>query len=520
MKSRAENAAKEVYKQLRGKTCGELWEEVARFNRANERERMERVGLVRAVGVVFSESGADAEKAEAKRWLLGLLSDPGEKIRRYAMAALPKLGSGVGEEEALLSLLQKTTGEREKDFLGKALDKIGGQATLEAISLLPHAEQKVRANIARSQSPGALRMNAKLSGCAGLRIHLRGRSGLEGFVREEVEQHAPGKRGGFRVLEVRSGLVAITPAAPFSVADLYAFRCFGSVGFVLGRLKPEGQEGGKQHGKYGCIQELAELIASALALQCMETFTDGPLRYRLNFVEKGLSRGELRILADRVYALCPAMLNDARGALWSIDVPSMARGGFVELRPRLVPDPRLAYRLQDIPAASHPPLAACMARLAGKMEREIVWDPFCGSGLELIERSLLGGVRSVFGTDLSERAIAITEMNFAAAKLESIATSFTCCDFRDFERVKGLGVNSVSLVISNPPMGKRVPIPNLRGLISDLFAVSSKVLKPGGRLVFANPLRLDSPDPSLRLQSRTVVDFGGFDCWLELYRKR
>ena len=161
-----------------------------------------------------------------------------------------------------------------------------------------------------------------------------------------------------------------------------------------------------------------------------------------------------------------------------------------------------------------------MARLAGKCDREIVWDPFCGSGLELIERALLGGARSVHGTDLSPHAIAISEGNFAAAKVRSVAAKFTCCDFRDFAGVEGLGPNSVTLILTNPPMGRRVPIGDLRGLIADLFTVAATVLEPGGRLVFANPLPVGTCPPALTLQSRQVVDFGGFNCRLELYRKQ
>lgn len=160
-----------------------------------------------------------------------------------------------------------------------------------------------------------------------------------------------------------------------------------------------------------------------------------------------------------------------------------------------------------------------MARLAGPATNEVVWDPFCGSGLELIERALLGGVHSIYGTDLSAGAIAISENNVAAAKLKSIQTHFTRCDFRDFSKIKGLGENKVSLVITNPPMGIRVPIRDLRGLIEDLFSVAASALKPGGRLVFANPLRMETPQRSLKLQFRRTVDFGGFNCRLEKYVK-
>jgi tRNA G10 N-methylase Trm11 len=76
------------------------------------------------------------------------------------------------------------------------------------------------------------------------------------------------------------------------------------------------------------------------------------------------------------------------------------------------------------------------------------------------------------------------------------------------------------LVISNPPLGRRVRVPNMHGLFADLFRLSSEVLRPGGRLVFVNPLRLESVDPTLRLESRRPVDLGGYECRVEVYRKR
>ena len=509
MKSDAKNPGKELYQQLRRRSCAQLWlEEVPRFDRAAPRERFERVALVRAVGVVFSEGGTAAEKDAARVWLRGLLHDPEEKIRRYAMAALPKIGAGAGEETELLALLQTTASEREKKFLGQALGKIGGAATLDAAVALPaQTAQKVAAHVARSASPSAVRLDRALADFAALRIHLRGRAGLEKIVRAEVEER--GQK--FRVAEVRRGLVALTPVAPFALGDIFALRCFGTVSFVLGTAPvSDGPD---------AIEELAAAITSPLARHLFATFTDGAPRYRLDFIAKGHQRGAVRLLANRAYALCPDLLNDPRSAPWAIDIHPAGRGCTAELRPRLSPDPRLWFRQQDVPAASHPPLAACMARLAGRVENDILWDPFCGSALELIERTFLGGVRSVFGTDLSADAIAISRANFAAAQLGSVPAQFTCADFRDFATVPGLGPESATLIITNPPMGMRVPIPNLRGLIEDLFATAAAVLRPSGRLVFANPLRLENRQPSLRMQSRETVDFGGFDCRLEMYRK-
>jgi predicted RNA methylase len=512
MKSGEKNAGKELYHQLRALSWAQLWsDEAPRFNKASPKERSQRVAVVRAVGVVFSESGDPAHKEEVKLWLLGLLHDPCEKIRRYAMAALPKIGPGAGGEAELLSLWRTTTAGREKKFLAQALEKIGGAATLETMragnhGFLPQTEQKVKASVARSQSPSAVRMAGLLSDFAGLRIHLHGRRGLEGMVRDEAEE-AIKTHGKFRIADVSSGLVALTPVAPFALADLYALRCFGAVGFVPASNPAES------------IEALASVITSPLARRVLQVFTEGTIRYRLNFIGKGHQRSTVRLLADRVYALCPEILNDARNVTWTMDIYPGGRGGPVELRPNLAPDPRFYYRRQDVPAASHPQLAACLARLAGRVENEIVWDPFCGSGLELVESALLGGVRGIHGTDLSAEAVAIARDNFAAARMKPVPANFACCDFRDYAASGSLGPDSATLIITNPPMGMRVPVGDLRGLMEDLFNVAATVLRPGGRLVLANPVSMEKPPRSFQLQSRQAVDFGGFDCRVEKYLK-
>lgn len=515
MKHGVKNPAKELYAQLRVLSCEQLWEqEVPRFDLATPKERMDRVAVIRAVGVVFSEIGTDKQRDEVRPWLRRLLHDPNEKIRRYAMAALPKIGAGQDDEAELLSLLRSTAVEREKKFLGQTLEKIGGAATLRELEkggggLDSRAGQKIKASLARNESPSSVKMGGILSDFKGLRIHLHTRRGLEQILRTEVEEYIV-SHGKFRLVEVRSGLLAIQAVAPFCVADIYKLRCFGSVGFVLGEVI------GSDEARP--IDALASLIISPMSRRILQTFTEGSIRYRIEFVGKGHQRASVRLLARRTFDLCPEILNDPRHAPWSVAIHARGQGSLVELCPRLT-DPRFSYRQDDVPAASHPPLAACMARLAGRVDSEIVWDPFCGSGLELIESALLGGVRSIYGTDLSAEAVAIIAKNFAAANVKSVETKFTCGDFRDFSSIEGLGPNAVTLIITNPPMGKRVPIPNLHGLIEDLFSVAASVLKPGGRLVFANPFRMESPQRSLKLQFRQAVDFGGFDCRLEMYRK-
>mgnify|MGYP000935239284 CR=1 FL=1 len=504
--------SKELYHALRSLPWAELWnQEVPRFNAASPRERFERVAVIRAVGVVFEESGPPELRAEVKSWLLGLLKDPEEKVRRYATAALPKFGVGRAEEAALLQVMQAARSDREKSSVGEVLAKVGGVATARALESIGGIStglvQKVAASVARSQTPSSLRYVRRVSELPGLRIAFRGRKGLEGILRREVEEC-----GKFRVIDMSPGLLLVEAPGSFSLSDLYQLRCFDTLGFLLGRVSPGNEE--------RWTESLATVISSPLALQLMETLTEGSLRYRLDFVGKGHQRGAIRRVVSRAFERCPRILNDPRESPWSIDVHPETAGGSVELRPRLSPDPRHSYRLDAVPAASHPPLAACLARIAGTMPHEYIWDPFCGSGLELVEMSKLGRVQRVFGTDLSAEAVAITERNFQAAELGAIQTTFACCDFRDFAKVDGLRPQTLTLIITNPPLGRRVPIPNLRLLIEDLFAVAAKMLQVGGRMAFVNPFKMAaSPQRSLRLEYQQVVDLGGFDCRLEVYRK-
>ncbi|HRJ73792.1 MAG TPA: HEAT repeat domain-containing protein, partial [Terrimicrobiaceae bacterium] len=547
------------YQMLRTLSCARLWEEeVPRFDRASPRERMDQVAIVRAVGTVFAESGSEAEKQSARNWLHRLLKDPQEKIRRYAMAALPKIGATEQDEAALLELLETASSDREKASVAETLGKIGGAATLqsgfgETFAPLERTRQKVEGNLARAANPGTVRFDRMLSAPGPVRIHLRCRSGLESLVANEVRE-AKGPGAKFRNPAIAHGCVAVTAEEPFSLADVYALRCFSEASLVLGSVESAGPdipveklarvvtspaataifeaftEGPIRYrlvlgsvesaGPDIPVEKLARVVTSPAATAIFEAFTEGPIRYRLDFVSRGHQRAAVRALTDRVYALCPRLINDSRGAPWTINIPHTARGFSVELSPRGTLDPRFQYRRKDIPAASHPPLAACMVRLAGAVAEETAWDPFCGSGLELIERVLQGGVSRIFGTDLSAEAIAIAKENFAAALPAPVPSVFARCDFRDHAKIAGLHPGGISLVITNPPMGRRVPIPNLDQLIAELFAAAEAVLKPGGRLVFANPLPVKPKGSALKLSFREKIDLGGFHCHLEKYVKR
>lgn len=505
------NPAKELYQRLRQLSVEELWQqEVPLFDRASQKERMERVAVVRAVGVVFSETADAPAKAMARQWLRGLLHDPEEKIRRYAMNALPKLGADRDEEASLLALLESQPSVREKTYLTKALGKVGGAATLDAArsgAIDAGIIRKAGANLARAENPGSLCWEKPLHDFEGTSIRLYCREGLEEFVVDELESIDNQKV--FRAVDRLKGAVLVRPAAPFTLAEVFTPRCFSSAAFVPASATELPTT----------LDEIAERIASPEYRRLMEAFTIGPARYRLEFSSSGRNSKTIQTVADGVHRLRPELLNDPRLALWQIDLRKEGERWHMEITPKLRPDPRFAYRTGDVPAASHPPLAAAMARVAGNNPAETVWDPFCGSGLELIERGLLGGVAELIGTDTNPHSRKISRENLLAAGLSEIPTTLECCDFRDYTKIPQLARRAVSLVITNPPLGRRVPTTNLRQLVQEIFAAASAVLRPGGRLVLVNPLPIKPENLPLHLELRKKVDLGAFHCHLEKYTK-
>jgi precorrin-6B methylase 2 len=518
MKNKATaNLGKEVYKELRTQSWETLWNgEVPLFESGTQAYRLARVGLVRAMGVVALRQATKEQRALTKQWLMGLLQDPQEKVRRYAMAALPKLGGNEESEHALLELLDDERDQREMKHLSRTLDKVGTAATLKKLQTLDdtlgvrhQTEQKVKAKLARSAQPSAVRLGVKLSQTRGLRIHLRTRRGLKTFVRDELLAH-PTLKDRFKILKVSAGCVAISPNAGFTLGDLYKLRTFGSINFVLGVVPTS---------KAIDVPALAKVIASPLARRLCSKLTDGQPRYRLKFMRKQVTHSQTQAVINQAFALCPDLLNDPRQSPWAIDVYPEKIGSSVELRPRVSPDPRFLFRTDDVPASTHPPLAAAMARLAGQAEDAVVWDPFCGSGLELIERSLLGKVKAIIASDIDAKAVEIAQLNLENAGCSGESVSSQACDFRNYRNIKSLTLGSVSLIITNPPLGRRVRVADMKGLFDEIFKVAASSLRPGGRLVILNPLKLENPDPFLKLESRHRVDVGGFECRLEKWVK-
>lgn len=468
---------------------GEL---IARLERETDEAAHARV--VSALGLLARRGDAIATAR-----VIDTLAHASPRVRRAAISALGKLaGDHAAIADARAALLARwdagdvTADERRA--LAEALGKLGGDDALARLRALDPAGD---AELARRRDRALLiahrtaqrdaadesSVRDDVAPLAPITVLLHCKAGLAELLVDELKAHAIAARA---LVHDRVELVL---AAPWRT--LWASRLWSLGALVVPR--PPG--------------ELAESVTRGIvaARPLLAAWTRGPIRWRLD-VPHGKQRAIVWRVARDVTAAAPELVNDPTETTWDI----APRDGVIELRPRKLADPRFAYRVADIPAASHPTIAAALAFVAGARAADRVWDPFAGSGLELIERAKLGPVRSLAGTDLAPAALDAARANLAAAGVHA-------------ELVRGdsraaAGTRDLDLAITNPPLGSRVQLDAPR-LLGELLPVIARRLARGGRLVWITPApRHTGPiaeRAGLRCALSRPIDLGGVTGQLE-----
>jgi len=208
-----------------------------------------------------------------------------------------------------------------------------------------------------------------------------------------------------------------------------------------------------------------------------------------------------------------SIINDSRQADWEALISSAESSIF--LCPKSFTDPRFTYRLTDVPAASHPTIAAALACVAKVQKDDVIWDPFVGSGTELVECSLQESCKLLIGTDLEEQALSNARTNIEAAGLaQNQKFVLEKADALTYKHS-----HPISLIISNPPMGRRVPVKNIEDLLVKFVRRLPQILSSKGRLVWMSPFPqvLDKEIAKLGFQKTyaSKIDMGGFNAELQ-----
>ena len=219
--------------------------------------------------------------------------------------------------------------------------------------------------------------------------------------------------------------------------------------------------------------------------------------------------------AELVAAATSELVNDPTGSTWEVVVDDHADRVALELVPRGFVDDRFTYRKELVAASSHPTIAAALVRLVAPHADDVVWDPFAGAGAELVERARLGPYHALVGTDIEGAAIAAARTNLAAAGVTG--ARLEVADALTYHP------GNVSLIVTNPPMGRRVQRGTHGELLERFVDHAARVLAPGGALVWAAPdptrLHARAARAKLVLERAFTVDMGGFPAELSIHRK-
>ncbi|HEY3253187.1 MAG TPA: hypothetical protein VGJ91_04530, partial [Polyangiaceae bacterium] len=389
----------------------------------------ERARLHAVLGRVANASAAP----EFRTALLAGLEDADERVRRVASSSLGKLALPEAAERLLERWPAATILERRS--LAEALGKSGTEAALallrserptdpELARIVERARLMLERDLGRG-APSAIELGQALGAPQAVVAHCR--SGLSWVLAEEA-------RALSLATVIGPDRVRLSHRGTFG--ELLQLRT--ALGFGLEIPLPGSHQ-----------DSLATRVVSALehpdAERAVRAWTRGRARFRLAFAEGGHQRDKVWRLAAAISERISWFHNDTQESLWEVLIDT--RRNTLELCPRRFEDPRFSYRTEDVHAASHPTLAAALARVAGARAEDIVWDPFVGSGLELIERGLLGPFRELHGSDLERSALGAARAN---AERAGLSLHLSQADARS-HRVK-----RVSLIISNPPMGRRV----------------------------------------------------------------
>jgi len=461
-----------------------------------------RARVVRVLGRLTSEEAA-------RTTLMAALTDADAKTRRNAAIALGH-ARAAGVEEALLAAWESDPRPEMRRSIAASLGKVGSRRSLEVLRMAAAAEEAELARIGQRASMMLERtetrgergsIDASRAPAKPVDVVILARRGVTDLLADELARVTA-------VTDVRPGgpdRVRARLVGPMSA--LFEARTMLGFRFPMPTESPRDGETTED--------AIARAVTCDAARAILATWTVGAARYRLAWAEGGHRRAATWGAAAAIARKWPELVNDPTASLWEALVETRQSFVDVSLSPRALEDPRFTWRQRDVPAASHPTIAAALARVAGARDDDVVWDPFVGSGAELVERALLGKYRSLYGSDRDERALEAARVNLGAADVHADLKQGDALD---------LAPPGVTLIITNPPMGRRAARTSGLAITLDRFvAHAADLLAPEGRLVWIAPWpersRSAGLAAGLRLDRARIVDMGGFDAEMQRWLK-
>jgi len=484
-----------------------LCEEIA--SRSRTAEPSLRARLTR----LASRRGKSEPSAALESFLLERLLDDDDRTRRSAAAGLGRM-RGPEVLRALVARCAIETNPAVLAELATGLGKMGGEEAEAALGLLAErdafrADDALRSTVERASlihrrskpaSESRVVLDAAPEQPLSVAVHCR--PGLEALLRSDL----------CRLLGddahpdiVAPGTVRVSLA--HSPTRLQTCRLMTEFGFLVRAPRVEAQADSAA---------FAELVASDRVWDVLRRWTSGTVRYRLTWMRAGKRRKMLWDVVVQAGRLRPALENAPSQSPWEIRLEETPHELIAELKPRY-DDRRFSYRRQDVPAASHPTVAAALIRIAEVKSSDVVWDPFVGSGLELCEAWLAARPHRLIGSDIDPDALTA-----ARANLESVGAKGV-----ELRRANALDLDDIrpTSIVTNPPLGRRVLRgQDVKGTLTAFVRHAADLLVPGGHLTWISPhpeaTSAVAREVGLEVTHELHIDLGGIEGTVQRFRKR
>jgi len=462
--------------------------------------------IIRVVGRVVQTNKHD-DLLEA---LFDCIEDPAPEVQRAGIVALGKLSReaihALPVEQRFVELLPNAAGP-ERRALIEALGKIGGEAAASALAevscesdferqLLDKARLCLSRNTERIAESDSVRFDVPLEEAFTLSLSFR--KGLGRIVAEQLSPVIRADADGPTRLRVRHfrGALSETLRSRSLLAP--------AIELPLERASSDTEQ----------INRIVELLTCERVTRMLERLSTARPRIRFSLAGEGHRRAFLWALSERLHACTTRLSANPKSAIWEVKIDLVPEPRLF-LEPHLYEDPRFDYRVSDVNGASHPTIAAALAHLLGVRDDDIIWDPFVGSGLELIERAKLGPYQELIGTDVDPFALDSAQLNVDRARVS---------------RVRLLPVDArvacprgVTGIITNPPLGARhARDGHLAELLLSFLSNARRWLEPGGRIVWLSPMPARTAEHARSLgfavERGGPVDVSGLSPELQVFR--
>lgn len=425
----------------------------------------------------------------ARALCVELLDDSDPHTQRMAVGAVGQWGEKWdGDLEGKLLDIATSGDEATRRAVVRSLEKVGGERTQVWLAgqALGHTAV-VERRISRTGESG-LNYEAVLE--TPMNIEIQCKPGLEEIVIDQLKRVMRGT--------AKKGFVQAKTVGPLRL-PLEA-RSAISYEFVLPPAQAQAWDAGR----------IADWLATGPAKVLFKTFGGETIRFRLNWV-KGKHRALTRDIAQILSERHPWLVNDPveRDFEVHLDLNKLT------LRARVAPrvdDTRFSWRVADVPASSHPTVAATLVYLSQPRANDVVWDPFMGAGLELIERAKHSAYTRLIGSDIDADALAAARANFESAGVS--------VEIHQSDAIK-LRLPPLNVIICNPPLGGRVhEEEGVKTLMWNFLPHAARLLKRGGRLVWTTRFP-DYTDGIARqagfdIQRSFLVDLGGLTAHMQV----